>query len=158
MKNEPQPANESLWRRQLTDAERAELRARPEMAAALELESRLSEMLAKIPDAPVSSNFTARLMQAVELEDARQSRRWRFSWHWHARLPRIAVMAAVVLFAGLAFRHYQLTSQRALLAKNVALVAESQPLPSVEALKNFDVIQRLSQPAHADDELLALLQ
>jgi hypothetical protein len=158
MKNEPQPASESLWRRKLTDAERVALRARPELAAELELESRLSELLATIPDAPVSSNFTARLMRAVELEDARESRRRMFTWNWHALLPRIAVTAAVVLFAGLTFHHYQLTSQRTLLAKNVALVAESQPLPSVEALKNFDAIQRMSQPAHADDELLALLQ
>jgi hypothetical protein len=37
------------------------------------------------------------------------------------------------------------------------LVAEAQPLPSVDALKNFNAIQRMSQP-HADDELLVLLQ
>jgi hypothetical protein len=37
------------------------------------------------------------------------------------------------------------------------MVAGSQPLPSVDALKNFDAIQRMSQP-RADDQLLALLQ
>jgi hypothetical protein len=36
-------------------------------------------------------------------------------------------------------------------------VAAVQPLPSVEALKNFDAIRRMSQ-SHADEELLALLQ
>jgi len=158
MNDKPLNLRESLWRRQLTDAERAELRARPETAADLELESRLSEMLAKIPDAPVASNFTARLMQAVEREESRPSRRWSFRWNWHALLPRVAVTAAVVLFAGATFRHYELTSQRAALAKNVALVAGSQPPPSVDVLDNFDAIQRLSQPAHADEELLALLQ
>jgi hypothetical protein len=30
--------------------------------------------------------------------------------------------------------------------------------PSVEALNNFDAIQRMSQSAHADGELLAALQ
>ena len=158
MNDQPLNLRESLWRRQLTDAERAELRARPETAADLELESCLSEMLAKIPDAPVASNFTARLMQAVEREESRPSRRWSFRWNWHALLPRVAVTAAVVLFAGVTFRHYELTSQRAALAKNVALVAGSQPPPSVDVLDNFDAIQRLSQPAHADEELLALLQ
>jgi hypothetical protein len=35
-------------------------------------------------------------------------------------------------------------------------VAAAQPLPSVDALENLDAIQRMSQPAHADEELLAL--
>ena len=38
------------------------------------------------------------------------------------------------------------------MAKNVALVADT-PMPSVEALKNFDAIQRMSQPAQSDEEL-----
>ena len=158
MKDEPQHLRESLWRRKLTDAERAELRTQPEISADLELESHLSEMLAKIPDAPVSSNFTTRLMQAVELQESRRPRRWNFNWNWHALLPRIAVAAAVVLFAGATFHHYQLTGERTRLAKNVALVAGAQPLPSMDALNNFDAIQRMSKPAHADEELLALLQ
>jgi hypothetical protein len=125
--------------------------------ADLELETRLSQMLARLPDAPVPSNFTARVLQSVELEESRRSRRWSLGWNWHALLPRIAVTAAVVLFAGLTFHHYELASQRNALARNVALVAGSQPLPSVDALKNFDAIQRMSQP-RADDELLALMQ
>jgi hypothetical protein len=63
----------------------------------------------------------------------------------------------VVLFAGLTFHRYELNSRHAALAKNVALVAGAQPLPSVDALKNFDAIQRMGQP-RADDELLALMQ
>lgn len=158
MKDEPQPIRESLWRRKLTDAERADLGSRPELAAELEPESRLSEMLAQMPQAPVSSNFTARVMQAVDLEESRRSRRRGFSWNWHALLPRLAATAALVLMAGLTVHHYEVKNQRAALAKNVALVAESQPLPSLEALNNFDAIQRMSQPAHADEELLALMQ
>jgi negative regulator of sigma E activity len=126
--------------------------------ADLELEARLTKVLARLPDAPVASNFTARVMQAVEIEDVRRSRTWNFRWSWHRLLPRIAATAVAVLFAGLTFHHYELTSQRAAFARNVALIAGSQPLPSVDALNNFDVIQRMSQPAHADEELLALLQ
>jgi hypothetical protein len=55
------------------------------------------------------------------------------------------------------FYRHAIYSQRAALAKNVALVAAAQPLPSVDALKNFDAIRRMSQPP-ADEELLALLQ
>jgi negative regulator of sigma E activity len=123
----------------------------------LELEARLTRALARLPDAPVSSNFTTRLMQAVELEESRRSRRWSFGWNWSALLPRIAVTAAVVLFAGLTVRQYELTARRTAFTRNVAMVAGSQPLPSVDALKNFDAIQRMSQP-RADDQLLALLQ
>lgn len=121
------------------------------------IQNELRDLLARLPDAPVPSNFTARLLAAVELEESRPARRWHFSRNWHALLPRIAVTAAVVLFAGITFQHYELNSQRATLARNVALVASSQPLPSMDALKNFDAIQRMSQP-HADEELLALMQ
>jgi hypothetical protein len=125
--------------------------------ADLKLEARLSQALARLPDAAVPSNFTARVMQAVESEESRRARRWSLGWNWHALLPRVAVAMALVLFTGLTFHHYELTSWRIALARNVALVAGSQPLPSVDALKNFDAIQRMSQP-HADEELLALLQ
>jgi len=43
------------------------------------------------------------------------------------------------------------------LAKNVACCRWHRP-PSVEALDNFDAIQRMSQSARADGELLADLQ
>lgn len=158
MKDEPQHLRESLWRRQLTGAERANLQARPELAAEFELEARLSEMLAQLPEAPVSSNFTARLMQAVELEETRASRRRGFRWSWPPLLPRLAATAAVLLLVGLTAHHFEVKTQRVALAKKVALIAESQPLPSMEALNNFDIIQRMSQPAHADEELLALMQ
>ena len=125
--------------------------------ADLELEARLTRALARLPDAPVSSNFTARLMQAVDLEESRRSRRWRFGWNWHALLPRLAVTASVVLFAGLTVRHYELVARRNTLARSVAMVTGSQTLPSMEALQNFDAIQRMSQPG-ADQELLALMK
>ena len=122
------------------------------------IQNELRKLLSRLPDAPVASNFTTRVMQAVELEESRRSRKWSFVFNWHAFLPRATVTAVAVVFAGLAFHHHEIYSQRATLAKNVTLVAESQPLPSVEALKNFDVIQRMGQPQHADEELLALMQ
>ncbi|MEI9866099.1 MAG: hypothetical protein WDN00_16410 [Limisphaerales bacterium] len=148
---------ELLWRRKLTDAELTKVPVQPEVLAELELETRLSQSLAKMLDTTVPSNFTARLMQAIELEESQQLRRRKSGWNWQAFLPRIAVTAAVILFAGLTVRHYDVAARRSALVRNVALVAGAQTLPSVDALKNFDVIQRMSQP-HADDELLALMQ
>ncbi|MGD0745345.1 MAG: hypothetical protein ABSA45_09335 [Verrucomicrobiota bacterium] len=160
MKNEPRqnPLRELVWRRKLTGAERAELRAQPEAPADLELESLLSEALARVPDAPVPSNFTARVLQAIEREEARGARTWSWSWYWRVLAPRVAVAVAVVGFAGLAYQHREF-DKRAALARDVALLAEARSAPSVEALKNFDAIQRMSQTApRADDELLALLK
>jgi len=158
MKNEPlpNPLRELVWRRKLTAAERAGLRADPETQADLELETRLSEALARVPDAPVPSNFTTRVLQAIEREESRgaQTRGW--SWYWRVLVPRVAVAVAVVGFAGLAYQRHE-SGKRVELAKDVALLAQAQPAPSVEALENFDAIQRLSQTApHADNELLAL--
>jgi negative regulator of sigma E activity len=144
MKNEPlqNSLRELLWRRKLTDAERAGLNAQPEMQADLE----------------VPSNFTARVLQAIERESVRShATSWSWSWTWRVFVPRATVAAVVIAFAGLGIHRHELNAHRAALAKNVVLVAVAQPMPSVDALKNFNAIQRMSQP-HADDELLALLR
>jgi hypothetical protein len=154
MENQPANPGETLWRRKLSEAERNALRTRPE----LDLEARLTAALAKIPDAPVPSNFTARVLAAVELDEAAaaRSRGWAFL-HWRRLCPRVAVVAAILIFAGANLQWHDARSQRAALARSVALVA-AQPAPSVDALENLDTIQRMSRPARADGELLAALQ
>jgi negative regulator of sigma E activity len=152
---------ESGWRRKLTEAEQAELRAHlaahPDARADWEMESALNGALNQLPDASVPSNFTARVLQAVEREAARpRAGSWR--WNWHSLVPRVAFAAAVITFTGLVFQHHAINRQRTVLAKNVALVTRGQPMPSPEALENFDAIRRMSQPQHADDELLTLMQ
>jgi hypothetical protein len=150
---------ESSWRRQLTDTEQAELRvyfaAHPDARADWEMEAALNAAFARLPDAPMPSNFTARVLQAVEREAARPPV---WSWNWHALAPRIAFAAVVVAFTGLAIQHHEIYRQRIALVKSVALATAGQPVPSPEALENFDAIRRMSQPQPADDELLALLQ
>ena len=128
----------------------------------LELEARLTESLAKIPDRPVASNFTARVLLAVEQEEARPPRSWAFTrifdGNWRVFLPRVIATAAIMVFAGVGWQRYEVNSQRGLLARKVASVATTQPLPSVDILNNFDAIQRMSQPVDADKDLLALMQ
>jgi negative regulator of sigma E activity len=152
---------ESGWRRKLTEAEQAELRAHlaahPAARADWEMESALNAALNQLPDASVPSNFTARVLQAVEREAAR-SRAWNWRWNWHTLVPRVAFATAMIAFTGLVFQHHEINRQRTVLAKNVALVTRGQPMPSPEALENFDAIRRMSQPQHADDELLTLMQ
>ena len=120
-----------------------------------DLQGQVRGLLSRLPDAPVASNFTVRVMQAVELEEMRRLR-WRlFGWSWRAWVPRGAVAAALAVFATFTFQQHNLYVHQVALAKNAALVA-SQPLPSLDALKNFDAIQRMGQPARPDNELLAL--
>ena len=160
MKDEPiqNPLRELVWRRKLTSIEREALPASRETQADWALESHLTEALERLPDAAVPSNFTARILEALESEDRsrvrKAGRRW---WNGHVLLPRFAVAAAVALIAGLTFEHHESTVRRTYLAQSVAQLAAAQPMPSVDALKNFNAIQRMSQP-HADEELLALLQ
>jgi hypothetical protein len=154
MENRPSNSSESLWRRQLSTAERAGLRGQPE----LELEAQLTEALAKLSEAPVPSNFTARVLAAIELEDAQAARSPGRTWSWHLLWPRVAVAAAVLIFAGVSLQRYETNSHRLVLVKNVVMVAVAQPLPSMEALNNFDAIERMSQSGHADGQLLADLQ
>jgi hypothetical protein len=71
-------------------------------------------------------------------------------------LPRAAVLAVAVAVAGLTVQYYEINAHRKQIARSVALVAGARQLPSVDALQNFDAIQRMSQPVRADEELLAL--
>jgi hypothetical protein len=120
-------------------------------------EARLTDALAKLPDAPMPSNFTARVLTAVESEEALSSRSPNWTWNWRLLWPRIAVAAAVLIFAGVSVQRYEVNAQRTMLAKNLALAARA-PSPGVDALENLDAIQRMSQSGHADNELLAVLQ
>ena len=157
MENQFPESPESLWRRKLSGAERDQLRASPE----LDLEAGLTDALSQLPNVPVPSNFTARVLDAIELEDARmarsaQSKGWR--WNWHRLLPRAAVTAAVLLFAGLGLQHYETGVAHAEMIKSLSTVATAHAMPDVEMLNNFDAIQRMGQSGRADTDLLAALQ
>jgi negative regulator of sigma E activity len=150
MNNEPTKPDESLWRRRLSDTERAELRTRPEQAE----EARLTEALAKLPEAPVASNFTARVMDAIEREEQAAARA-RHHWSWRFLFPRVAVSAAVLLFAGISIQRYESnTAHQKEMVRAVKIVAQNKAMPSADALENMEVIQRISQSAHADGDLL----
>src|SRR5215472_6699993 len=97
MKGEPiqNPLRELVWRRKLTEAERAELSPEPQTRAEMELESRLTEQLAQLPDKPVPSNFTSLVLQAIDCEAARPRPRVWFRG-WRILVPRLAVGVVVI--------------------------------------------------------------
>ena len=153
MENKPVNPEESLWRRTLSAAERNALRAQP----GLELDARLTDALAKIPNAPVPSNFTARVMADIERAETQTARPQIWALNWRVLWPRVAVTAAVLIFAGVSLQRYEIHVQRTAFAKNLALAARA-PSPGVDALENLDAIQRMSQSSHVDNALLAALQ
>src|SRR5260370_13197637 len=83
---------EISWRRKLNSAEERELRdwlaTHPEAQESLEFETGLTEALGKMGDVPVASNFTARVLQAVERETKAEARAQESQWNIWRRLPR----------------------------------------------------------------------
>ncbi len=166
MSNDPmyQRLRELSWRQPLTGPEEAELRAwlaaHPEAQADWDAEAGLNASLSRLPDAPVPSNFTARVLQAVERNAAAELRgregKW-LVWPWRRWLPRVA-LAVVVVGAG--FVSYQKVdaANRRKLAESVAVVSSLSSLPSPDILKDFDAIQALNSTPPPDEELLFVFQ
>jgi hypothetical protein len=161
----PDPAYQRLreigWRRQLTDPELAELRAwlaaHPDQQAEAEAEAALSQAMARLPDAPMPSNFTARVLKAVERESAAVERapsKTSIRW-WRVLIPRVAVVAAVVGVGVITYRHRQTVKQEELAeaARSFVTVAGMGPLTDPRVLEDFEAIRRMGQ---ADEGLLAL--
>jgi anti-sigma factor RsiW len=156
------PLREKVWRRDLTPAEQAELRAwlakHPEARADWADEASLNRLLDRLPDAPVPSNFTARVLDAVERESRVQSRSKSRAWWTRVFILRAGVAAVIVTGIGL-FSYQQVRQHdRRKFAKSLAAVAEVQPMPSPEALENFEVVRHLGQAPPPDEELLALMK
>ncbi|HEY1490559.1 MAG TPA: hypothetical protein VGF90_05920, partial [Verrucomicrobiae bacterium] len=156
---------EKRWRQKLTPAEEASVRAwlaqHPESKADWDLENQVSEALEKLPDVPVPSNFTARVLQAIEREAAAAAPRPpgnRVRWFLRVLLPRAAV-AAVVLGLGVGvLSHQHTTANRAELVQGVKVVAGVSSLPSPEILQDFETIRQMPASTGPDPELISLLK
>ena len=157
---------ENAWKRKLTAEQEAEIRAFlakcPEARPEWEEERILTQSLAQLPDAPLASNFTAQVLQAVRRQEAEVSpaavvRWWQQlrSLGWGYR----STMAAVIAGAGLLSYQQYLAFTREELAASVATVSRVAALPSVTGLRDFDAIQHLDDVAAViDTQLLAALQ
>jgi len=159
-----QRLRELSWRRKLTSVEEAQLQAwaaeHPEAQAEWEAETGLTDALARLDDAPLSSNFTARVLQAIELETAAQRRRQQQKRvRWLARLaPKLALAGFIGASAVVLYQQVHEANVRAEVRRSVVNVSAVQSLPTAEALENFEVIRALSTAPVPDDTLLTLLQ
>jgi anti-sigma factor RsiW len=166
MTNDPiyNQLRELSWRRKLTADEEAQLRtwlaAHPEAQTDWEAESGLNAALGELPDVPVPSNFTARVLQAVEREAAPAGRQAGWKWTGWLRprwLPRVALMASVVSAAVVSCLVIQ-DAQRHKLVESVVVVSTVSSLPGTDILKDYDAIRASNPAATADESLLAVLQ
>ncbi|MFO1488129.1 MAG: hypothetical protein U1F65_06605 [Verrucomicrobiota bacterium] len=154
---------ETGWRRKLTPAEAAELERKltdPAARADWEAETALTEALEGMPEATVSTNFTSRVLLAVEIEQAaarREAEAARRKWFWRSFFPKTALATVFILMTVFSFREARL-EKRQRLARSVAAVSGVASLPDPEILKDFDAIQQLDRSPGPDRELLALLQ
>jgi hypothetical protein len=161
---EYQNLKEASWRRTLTVAERTRLgellAGHPRRQAAWEEEAALNGLLRRLPTVAVSTNFTARVMQAAQRLPAKPAWRRRlelFPWLPAGWAPRAALAAAMVCCGLLSFHQYEAFA-RAQEARQVANVSRLAGLPSIDWLENFDTINRMNKVKVADDDLLTVLQ
>jgi len=149
---------ELSWRKKLSPSEEAELRAclakHPECQTEWEAETALSMALGQMPDAPVASNFTARVLEAVERAERMERRPARLLWRF---LPRLGFAA---LAAALGFLAYQqtVTARQAKYAQSIEAVSDISPALSPEILADFEAIRALNRTPSPDEQLLNLLK
>lgn len=157
---------EAVWRSALSPEQAKDLESwletHPDQCAEWQEEQALTRILARLPEQTVPSNFTARVLDAIDRVEPQTSRSpgisllgWLRSMGWVPRLTGVAVLVV----AGYLGHHQYQTSQRATLARDVAQVSElAEAVPSVEIFQDFDAIRNLQSAAVPDEELLALLQ
>ncbi len=158
---------ELSWRRKLTDAEEAQLQvflaAHPDAQTDWERETGLNQLLEQLSDVPIASNFTNRVLRALEGKAAGQSwahTAWRrlLCWPAFGWLPK-ATVAIVVLCVGLLGYQHHRVIMRAQIAQSLPKVSGVISLSSLEVWENFNAINHLSHtPLQPDRELLALLK
>jgi hypothetical protein len=153
------------WKRQLTEAEQARLleylKANPEAQDDWLLESHLNQALKHLPNTPVSSNFTARVLQAIELENKIRERSRQKGWHFGRLITWFPKASAAAFILGVgAFSFYQVKAHdRTVMVRNVVALSQAVSASDPELMENFDLIHKLSDPqAGADHELLVLLK
>lgn len=142
----------------------AGLAAHPEWRDRFDGEAVLGRALRALPDVPVSSNFTAIVMEAIEL-DARAAgrgiagRRWWIAWLRPSVGWGCAGVAAVVIGA---YQYHAVRITR--MAQDIRSVSHEmaalpKSLPGPEIFKDFDTIDHMRQVSvTSDDDLLKVLQ
>ena len=152
------------WIRELTDSEQAGLEhlisSVPGVRERWEEDTTVLEGVGALPDAPVSSNFTQQVMTSLARRVGEDvgAKKPVAEVTWMERLgfvPKLGIGFALVLAVFGSFLQSQKGSS-AKMIESLAIVTESDTVPSVEELQHFEAIQMLAQvPMDVDWELIA---
>ena len=157
---------DTALRRKLTAEEEAQVQAHlardPQAKALWEEEQALSQLLNRLPDAPLASNFTAQVLETVECDSRRHAPKL---LHWFGlRRPaqRVAAACLAVIIAALSYGQYQSARRERMalalhrLAPHFDSPSQAVALAPDELWNDFDAINRL--PPQTDEALLAVLK
>jgi hypothetical protein len=123
------------------------------------LDAKLDALFRALPDKPVPSNFTARVLQGLDRETARPASPpwWEMFRHPLQWAPR-AAMTALALWLGMFSYQYHTQTERRAYERSLEAVTQVASLPSPDVLKDFNAIRHMSATPAADHDLLALMQ
>ena len=163
--SEYQALVEESWRRPLTADEQSRLdtwlAANPAERLDWEADAALTRELQGLPDAPLASNFTAQVLQAVERESRSAARRYsplKQITQWLRRPASKLAWAVLLIGAGLFGYQQHRASVRDEMARGLSVLASMATLSDPAVFENFEAIRSLGQAAPTDDEeLLAVL-
>ena len=116
-----------------------------------------------LPDVPLSSNFTHAVVSQVasRMGESAVGTSAPVAPSWLERLgllPRLGLGFALSLAVFGSFLQYQ-RGHSGRMVESLAAVTESDTVPSLEELQNFEAIQRLAQvPVEVDWELIAAVE
>jgi len=160
-----QRIKELSWKRKLDCQEQQQLddllSATPEKRQDWNEEHALNGLLKGLNNVPVSSNFTARVLQAAQrTTPGQEKKRFRFAFSQWFRLGWAPACITAMLLAsfGLFSVHQNQISERSQLAKNIVAVSRVAAISEMDWLKDFDTIDRLSKVQVADNDLLEALE
>ena len=153
---------EASWRRPLTADEEARLQAwlaaHPDEQARGESEWSLNHLLEQLPDVPVASNFTARVLQAAQREAARPAaqplHKVLRQWLMPRRATGVAWAALAICVTWFTI-HQAESNTKARRANELAVIIRAAVVSDPAVVEDFDAIRRL--PYAEDQELFAVL-
>jgi anti-sigma factor RsiW len=161
----PSKLPEAVQRVRLSCAEQAELQTyleqHPEQRPALEQDLRLNELLTEMPDPPLSTNFTSRVLQSASQVERPRVPAWiECAWRGltHGWAPKVA-LALCLIGLGLLINHQRQETARIELVRHVAEIHTLTRDDTLDVLQNFEAIQRLVEVQRDPDrELIAALK
>jgi hypothetical protein len=134
------------------------LAERPELEAELQI-GRALQAIPKPP--PVSSNFTALVLQEINRAEPEHARGWNINWLRWPRLIRAAGVTVVALGVGLQLSHMRRVERQEAALKSfthglnvVAAKTEVRPEAMVTLLNDFEAIRHMPVVSDVDKDLL----